>query len=148
MKYRPCRPRLCLCHSVCISSFIRHGIRPAAVEFAASRHPSIIFTSPVAEPGLAHPVLTAVVSFFDIVMGALFSSQVFCFWFFCVCSFFSRRLDHNLTIGKNSNLKDFDHRGENFLIAKSEATSLGPRMKSRDLLRLPGSSGTTYSLPH
>ena len=70
-------------------------------------------------------------------MGIFFSSL-----------FFARGLDHNVTIEGNSNLRDFDHRGENFLTAKSDGTSQGPRIKSAVLASTPSGSTVMWNLPH
>lgn len=66
----------------------------------------------MAEPALSHSVLVKVASFFNITVGPSFSFL-----------FSARRMDHNLTIKGNSNLKASDHGGENFPTAKSDGTS-------------------------
>lgn len=53
-----------------------------------------------------------------------------------------------MTIEGNSNLRDFDHRGEKFLTANSDGTSQGPRIKSAVLALTPSGSTVMWNLPH
>lgn len=105
------RPRnLCLyATSVCAGSFIEHRHLLAPIEFAASQYPNHLHISPCRARPLSFcpPNMWFISSFFNIIMGTLFSFLLF-----------AGRLDHNLTIKRSSNLKDFDLRGEKSLTAR------------------------------
>ena len=98
------------------SGFVpRSALSSPIKQAAASRHPDRLhICSGPARPLSSCPHDSSFFFFFIRVMGTSFSSL-----------FFAGRLGHNWTVKRNSNLEDFDHRGENFLAAKSKGTVPG-----------------------